>query len=204
MISGLPTDHSPDVIRANGPLDGLHVRALEGETKYVTFFEDFNHRLADLTSTTLAAPNDFTRSNWALTRNPPGTALANSLVRCNHSSGVTGDLTRAETSSLLVITPGSVANTGINARHTQQGALAGTPSSLFEFVDINPGLFGDREVFWATSLALSRDSGTAWDCQFAVGLSRPDTQLMVDTSGALTNWVDDGGFLFHNISSTSK
>ena len=68
---------------------------------------------------------------------------------------------------------------------------------------MNPGVAFPREYRWACSLGIGKDSGAGWDAKLAVGFSIADTDVMNDTTGAITvgtgtgQWVSDGGFLFN-------
>lgn len=122
ILGGTGTGGGSGVV-GTGPLAGTPLGPLEDlESLYVCTSEDFSDRLTDLQTSAGAftEPNDFTSVGWVVTEN--GTLAANALLRSNHSSAAAGDLLLAETSSLLVVYPGSTADTGINLYHVRPGA----------------------------------------------------------------------------------
>lgn len=187
--------------RHTGPFEDLPAVALDVENEYVVLVEDFNCRLNDVTSSagTAFTANDFVNSGWVLTKRVAAGDLTNPLVRVNHSAA--GAFATAEVSSVLVLTPGDDADEGINVHHLAPGHMHIDPAALtvqnfapFMLGDINPGLFGDRDFFWAASTSFQW-TGT-WNAKWASGVSLTDVDLLDLTNGDLT-WVNDGGFLFH-------
>lgn len=191
------------VPRLSGPLEGLNPLVMRGQDLIDTIYEDFDSRLADVQQSggSFPTPNDFTRSEWTCTAQ--GTLGAGALLRMNQSSSGVADFTKAEASSVMVMTPGATANTGINCQHKIPGRCNATPCALFKFLDINPGIAFQREYRWAVSIGLGKDSGAGWDQKLAIGLSLEDTDVVNDTTGAITvgtgagQWISDGGWLFN-------
>jgi hypothetical protein len=189
--------HAPSSLGPGGFLSRASRLVDELDSDLVTAIEDFNQRLTDVAGPASLSVNEFTNSGFTLTgKNTPSSYL----VRCNHSAA-DFQIVTAETSSLLVIYPGATQDSGINVRHNAQGR-ASAPASAghahFNLQDLNFGLFGGREVFWSARLLILRDdSANAWDGQIALGLSLPEQDFMVNTTGALTNWLNDGGIVFH-------
>jgi hypothetical protein len=187
----------------SGPLEGLNPLVMRGQDLIDTVYEDFDKRLLDVQQSggSFPEPNDFTRSEWVCTEQ--GTLGSGALLRMNCSSSGVGSLSLCEASSVMVTTPGTTANTGINCQHLVTGRCNDTPCSHFDFLDVNYAVAFQREYRWAASIGLGKDTDVGWDNKLAIGMSLPDTDVMNNTTGVISvgtgtgQWGSDGGFLFN-------